>query len=204
MRRINFPKVACIVLFAGLVLSLPCFAQETITITTYYPSPDGSYNNLDTNFLQADRIAVGNGNNPAALADGVINMINLGAAPAGPTVGSIYFGFNPQSLTNSVLNYYDGANWFPMQPAMLVAYGAGTLQCLVAGTHVVGVLADVNIPGVGIRRIGASMEPCDTAHGADPYLVGTSGGMARPADAQGDFYITGASCAPQSGWIICN
>jgi len=60
----------------GLVLALalglifafgvsPCFAQETYTITTYYPSPYGSYNQLQTN-----RLAVGDTNNSGGLDAG--------------------------------------------------------------------------------------------------------------------------------------
>jgi hypothetical protein len=199
MRKINVFKVSALIIFACLVLSFACYAQENITITTYYPSPDGSYNNLDAQSFRSSKIAVGNANNAVPLPDGVINMVNLGGAPAAAT-GDLYFGFNPQSLTPNVLNYYDGANWYPIQPAMLVPYvlDVNNKFCMVFGQHAVGVL-DIN-------GRSANMGPCDTANGADPYLVGAPGfgGMNRPADAQGDNYITGRSCLPQSGSMICN
>ena len=176
MTKANFSKVAALVVFTCLLLSLSCYAQENITITTYYPSPDGSYNNLDANFLQADRVAVGNGNNPAGLPDGVLNILPLAAAPAGNT-GSLYFDSNA-----NVLNYFNGNIWFPIQPATLVAYAGGNQPCIPVGTHVVGVMT--------IARTGASMEPCDAMGGAS---------AAFEAAAFGEPH-----CVPASGFIICH
>ncbi|MFH0912874.1 MAG: hypothetical protein V1884_01120 [Candidatus Omnitrophota bacterium] len=50
-----------ILLFFVLVLSFPAFAdEETFTITTYYPSPYGSYNELTT--ASNTYLATGSGN----------------------------------------------------------------------------------------------------------------------------------------------
>lgn len=77
MRRISF-----VVLFSCLVC-FSCFAQqEDITITTYYPSPDGSYQNLDTvdldvtdtiNIGQAGGVGMLNANNANIVADLAVN-----------------------------------------------------------------------------------------------------------------------------------
>lgn len=44
--RFNFITCPLIISLILLGLPLPLFAQEDITITTYYPSPSGSFNNL--------------------------------------------------------------------------------------------------------------------------------------------------------------
>lgn len=70
---------------AGIFLQLSnILAQEEITITTYYPSPFGSYNDLNV----SDRMAVGDVN-----ADGKIDTSDLGldllAIPVQPLAGSL-------------------------------------------------------------------------------------------------------------------
>jgi hypothetical protein len=57
-------KIIFILTLFGLV-NLTAFAEESITITTYYPSPYGSYNQLSTN-----RLAVGDTNNNGQLDAG--------------------------------------------------------------------------------------------------------------------------------------
>lgn len=54
MRRRNVSQSLVLVLAMGLSFAfglLSCFAEESLTITTYYPSPYGSYNELQTNKL---------------------------------------------------------------------------------------------------------------------------------------------------------
>jgi len=75
----------CIIfLCAGLI-----FAQnEQLTITTYYPSPYGSYNDLTV----SDRMAIGDVNN-----DGTVNESDMAVCPSGdptctagnPVIGSL-------------------------------------------------------------------------------------------------------------------
>ena len=66
MRRIY--NITTIASFFILTLCSSVFAaDETITITTYYPSPSGSYNQLRTN-----RMAVGVGTTMPS-SDGVLN-----------------------------------------------------------------------------------------------------------------------------------
>ncbi|MBU1727104.1 MAG: hypothetical protein KJ880_05690, partial [Candidatus Omnitrophica bacterium] len=66
-------KRAILLFILGLVFNLlilpSIFAEEQITITTYYPSPYGSYNVLTV----ADRIAVGDIN-----GDGTVDNNDLG------------------------------------------------------------------------------------------------------------------------------
>jgi hypothetical protein len=64
------------------------FADESLTITTYYPSPYGSYNELSAN-----KIKVGNTTVPAAAQSGMIRFENRTIQPAAaPSVeGAIYY-----------------------------------------------------------------------------------------------------------------
>jgi hypothetical protein len=78
-------KAFCSLFFVLACVSL-AFSQNTeeITFTTYYPSPYGSYKELDTN-----RLRIGNPSNPVS-ADGVVrfNPINLTGAC---NEGEIYY-----------------------------------------------------------------------------------------------------------------
>ncbi|MFH0827319.1 MAG: hypothetical protein V1923_05510 [Candidatus Omnitrophota bacterium] len=58
------------VLFLILFLSPSGFTQETLTITTYYPSPYGSYNELRANELRVKQMTVGSAYQSESLADG--------------------------------------------------------------------------------------------------------------------------------------
>ena len=101
------------------VLCLQCNAQETLTITTYYPSPTGSFNNL-----QANRLAVGDTNNDGninstdqANLDGNIVLRPHTDAPGtgewltAGKLGEIAFS---SSAGVSQLYYSDGTNWNPL------------------------------------------------------------------------------------------
>jgi len=107
-----------LVLFlVALLLSFSLFSQtnETLTITTYYPAPYGSYNELQTN-----KLAVGDTN-----GDG-----QLSAADQPPANGQLYTArsviYKPQSslpavntrkgelIYDSITNnfkYYNGSKW---------------------------------------------------------------------------------------------
>ncbi|MBI5874137.1 MAG: hypothetical protein HZB36_08405 [Candidatus Omnitrophica bacterium] len=91
-------SLAMLVLFLGSGL---CFAQEQVTITTYYPSPYGVYNSL-----LARKMAVGDTNGDGQLNSGdapasdndliVKNNVGIGiatptaaAAPNGATAGNL-------------------------------------------------------------------------------------------------------------------
>ncbi|MFA5145750.1 MAG: hypothetical protein WC723_07145, partial [Candidatus Omnitrophota bacterium] len=65
-------SLSLILIFTFFIPSV--FAQENITITTYYPSPAGVYNEL----LVSNRMAVGDTN-----GDGVINNLDLPTDAAG-------------------------------------------------------------------------------------------------------------------------
>ena len=107
-----------LVLAMGLIFGfgvLCCFAEESITITTYYPSPYGSYNELQTN-----KLAVGDTN--------VSGGLDAGDQP--PANGQIYTArsviYKPQSgtpgfdaregeliynNTDDSLYLYNGSTW---------------------------------------------------------------------------------------------
>lgn len=57
--------VIALLLWAFLAAPAACFAQEQITITTYYPAPYGIYREIRT-----DQLAIGTAYRTSALADG--------------------------------------------------------------------------------------------------------------------------------------
>lgn len=74
-------------ILTALILSLLpvfVFAQEQLTISTYYPSPYGSYDEL-----QAGHIKIGN-NNTNTTVDGVVNFWPQ-AAPATANEGDLFY-----------------------------------------------------------------------------------------------------------------
>jgi hypothetical protein len=99
------------VLVTGLVAGiciLSCLAderEESITITTYYPSPYGAYNELKTK-----KLAVGDTDQPGR--EGSIKFAPQGGDPisdwpAGKTGELAY------SSVNNSFYYYDGSGWQP-------------------------------------------------------------------------------------------
>lgn len=87
------------------------FADETLTITTYYPSPYGSYNELQTN-----KLAVGdtNGDSQMTSADlpsrnGDIRLMPQSGDPAAWPAGNI--GQLSYSSTEDAFYYYNGSAW---------------------------------------------------------------------------------------------
>ena len=77
------PRYIPIGIIGFIILGLfsVCFSQETMTITTYYPSPHGSYRQLTT-----DQIAVGSGYRNSLYADGTVYVQNrVGIGTTGPT-----------------------------------------------------------------------------------------------------------------------
>ena len=116
-------KFIFIFIFGFLNLS---FAEESITITTYYPSPYGSYNEL-----QSNKLAVGDTN-----SDGQLTFADLP-----PANGQIYVArsviYKPQSFlsaadvrkgevmydnTTDSLRYYNGSSWQAMGGGISYTY----------------------------------------------------------------------------------
>jgi len=82
-------------LVMGLILSFlyaACFAEESITITTYYPSPYGSYRQL-----AADQIAIGSTYRNPTYADGSLYVQdNVGIGTTSPQTPA------PNALTGNL------------------------------------------------------------------------------------------------------
>jgi hypothetical protein len=141
MYKMSVLMILVLVLAMGLIFAfgvLSCFAEESITITTYYPSPYGVYNELQTN-----KFAVGDTN--------VSGGLDSGDQP--PANGQLYTArsviFKPQSSlpafdaredelvysdTDNKFYHYDGSSW--------VAQGGGTavmtLSCAWGTDHTAG------------------------------------------------------------------
>lgn len=165
----------------GLSLSLlvfSCaFAEDSLTITTYYPSPYGVYNQLATN-----RLAVGDTNGSGSLdaadqpnRDGDIRLkAQAGNPTAWPfgTTGQIAY-----SSANDSLYHYNGSAW--------VASGGG------AGLKIVKDSQPGNYPFIDCG-VGWQIVKCGEGGGGSVgdalYLAGlgyggsidTSGGKYRP------------------------
>ncbi|MDD5432562.1 MAG: hypothetical protein PHO70_06230 [Candidatus Omnitrophica bacterium] len=54
----SFNPIACFLIVPLILLGVPfpCFAQEDVTVTTYYPSPTGNFTNLTATNLRATNI----------------------------------------------------------------------------------------------------------------------------------------------------
>ena len=100
-----------LLIFSVLVLLAPVVFAEDITITTYYPSPYGSYNELATN-----RLAVGDTNGNGSLdaadqpnRDGDIRLKSQAGNPASWSAGTI--GQFAYSSAQDSLYHYNGTAW---------------------------------------------------------------------------------------------
>ena len=85
MNKFKIPKkTAYLIAICAFFVPCVCFAQEQITLTTYYPAPFGIYFDL-----HSDKIAVGSGYRAiTSVPDGVLAVqnrigINTSAPPAG-------------------------------------------------------------------------------------------------------------------------
>ena len=92
--------IGAVVIIVGVSLSNYGFAQsspgESITITTYYPSPYGSYKDLQTK-----RLVIGDDAMPDT--DAVVNFQGLGSDPSFSHDGALYY-----SNVKHEFRYYDG------------------------------------------------------------------------------------------------
>jgi hypothetical protein len=98
------------ILTAMIILSFSSIAKaqdtEEITLTTYYPAPYGDYEEITTDTMAVNRIAVGGVGMPTS--DGLINLQvtdDTSFQPEG-VKGSIYF-----SKKDDELKIHDGTNW---------------------------------------------------------------------------------------------
>lgn len=109
--------------FLGVFIFSPPFAlsQEEITITSYYPSPYGSYNQL-----RAARFTVGDATVPLPVNDGVLHFQGLAADPAGGLEGDVYY-----NTAANTLRYFDGATWRAPGPCLRRNFGpaTGAISC---------------------------------------------------------------------------
>lgn len=89
--------------FISWAVSYLTAEEESITITTYYPSPAGFYNEL-----AARRLVVGDDSSPGD--DGVVNFQGLDKAPEkSATEGAFYYDGKSHAF-----RYYDGKAWRPL------------------------------------------------------------------------------------------
>jgi hypothetical protein len=132
MRKIFF---ICCIFFSA---TLPVFSQsdqtESLTINTYYPSPYGSYNRLQTK-----RMAVGDRNNDGKLTDADLPLNDgqlyigrsviyqpLNSLPASGTPGELAYN----ASAGAFYYYTASGNWAPLgnsAPGMYVTYNGSCL-----------------------------------------------------------------------------
>jgi len=111
------------ILFLGVTL---CFAEEErITITTYYPSPYGEYNQL-----RANKMVVGESNStkiPSPSTNGIEIFKGLNSDPYGANdtqAGALYY-----NNSDSEFKYYDGSGWQALGGSgCYVSYSGGCLS----------------------------------------------------------------------------
>ena len=96
--RLLFKKIGLIPLIIFFVLPIFVYAQENITITTYYPAPYGSYQELSANILNVGL--------PSGTATGIIMFRGGAANPATTQEGALYY-----NTTAHNLRYRDNTSW---------------------------------------------------------------------------------------------
>ncbi len=86
-KRSNPIEILLIALLITPALIFVCRAEEQITITTYYPAPNGIYRNLSAERMMANNMSVGNAYRTATVTDGNIvisGRVGIGS-PNAPT-----------------------------------------------------------------------------------------------------------------------
>ena len=126
-------KIITFFILLFVFMHLICFAQETMTITTYYPSPFGIYKELRTThdtYLATEGGNVGVGTDaPEAKLDvnGLIKLgfyddsVGSGNKPpnASHNEGAIYYDTAGKSIY-----YSNGFNWLPMDGGSKIEVGS--------------------------------------------------------------------------------
>lgn len=126
-------KIKFLVIFIFGLFNLCFAAEESITITTYYPSPYGSYNELATN-----RLAVGDTNGSGGLdaadqpnRDGDIRLKPQTGDPASWPAGTR--GQFAYSSTQDSMYHHNGSVWVASGGSLscitVVVNGPGTATC---------------------------------------------------------------------------
>ncbi len=164
--------IICIGLF---VTTLSVFSQtESITITTYYPSPYGVYNNL-----QAQKLGVGDTNKDGALTsadlparDGDIRLRPQFGDPATWPAGQE--GELAYSESVRSFYYYDGSSWLPQGGSSggVVLIGLDSAPACPAG-WVTALTGRWMCPLGGTVLSGVDAQPGGTCFCADVGTVST-------------------------------
>jgi len=136
------------ILFALLLLfPVVCFAQETLTISTYYPSPYGSYNEL-----QVGNLKIGNNNTNTTL-NGVVNFWPQ-ARPATGNNGDLYFNNSGKfEYYYSGWNDFGGAVYNLADVDVYTAAGSGLGWTILANISGSGVLLGGSVSGHLLDKI---------------------------------------------------
>ncbi len=115
-------RFVLLLLFFFLGSSQCGFSQETVEITSYFPSPNGAFDRLIAN-----RVGIGSNSSPQETATGVLNFGPRTAFPAvlgcsgTPCPGELFY-----HGTLKTLYFYNGARWVPaFGSARYVPYGPG-------------------------------------------------------------------------------
>jgi len=192
MKRLN--------LASGILVFILCifthsFAQENLTITTYYPSPFGSYMELEavggsswTTFSWPRAIRIGTGAQPAA-----IQFTNTtGAATRhfglGASTTNVFYGW----YTSTTTNLNDSAHYW-------LTVNAGAVPTAITLDGNVAITGTLTVPG------GVTAATCiDYAPGLTYCPVGyyvASCGTNTCAGA--DSPLSNPAACPASGHIVC-
>ena len=155
----KFFGTICVICFSLICVISVFAADETITLTTYYPAPYGVYDELKTS-----KFAVGK-DTPMPGGDGQVNIAftTTDGKDKGNTILQVG-GYYPASTRNpveeaAIYGYVDGAD-IPFTPEIcfytpalgLVCYPGSTITFPVTGTGVIG----QSNKGTGVKGIGGS------------------------------------------------
>ncbi len=114
-----------IIVLTGMILFLGagfCLADESLTITTYYPSPHGTYNELRTK-----KTVIGDINSATTPtpSDGAVTLMPT-SQPSSYSRGTLYF-----DNSESKFKYYNGSAWKTLGSSGYTQICIGTVCCTI-------------------------------------------------------------------------
>jgi len=130
LRKKFFSLSFSLVLFLLLICHLFIFAEESLTITTYYPSPYGSYNEV-----RANKMVIGDvdTNTTPSPSQGAVTFAPI-SEPAAYSEGTLYYDSSEHNF-----KYRNDSSWQTVGGGITITYycfvssGTGSPVCTDAG-----------------------------------------------------------------------
>ncbi len=155
------------VVVASFCACAPAFAQETITITTYYPSPYGVYSNLRTDYL-----GVGSTYRSTALSDG--QAVFVGNVAIGTT--TLTYALNVSGDINVTGDYRQNGSVYPppdyvFAPSYALMSFPDLRKFLVENRHLPNFPSAEEMKTQGIKLVQQNMQLLEKLEEAYLYIL---------------------------------